>query len=264
MGKKKSKIKFIVPLIILSILLFFLSLYTPQVQETALPDDLQLTRTEFFPKIDTIGTELKDTITLDNRIDLESIYKMEYILTACSTKAELFLNNEKIGELNFAKCEDRYYSDEQDGNEYIHYQTLTFEKYFRFDDFPSRTFTYEIKITPTDGRIFVNGGSNIIAEEPSNTEVRMWREVQCTRSSQCIKVNIISNGKEQEIQPVCSYLSNKCSIDLNDISVEEKGVKVLDEELEPIKKGIPVYAQVLIISFFLLAIGLTLWRLRKK
>ena len=263
--KRKSKTKYVIITVILSLMLLFsLSLFFKPVRETALPDDLQLTREEFFPKIDSFidqeEPKFSDTIVLDKSIDTSSIYKLEFKLTACSTKAEIILDGKKIGDMSFGDCENLYYDDNDDYN-YIHYQTNTFEKYYRDGEFP-RTFTYEVKLTPTDGRTFVDNGQTITAEDPFSLQGNYWRRVQCTRSSQCIPVTITLEGIEQKINPKCS-LKNECSIELVQ-SVEDAGIKVLPEEDKPISQGMSQWILWTIIGVILVGLGFTFYKIFGK
>ena len=264
--KKKSKTKYVIITVILSLMLLFsLSLFFKPVRETALPDTLSSDKPELYTDIDSFinqeDTKFSDKIVLDKNLDTSSIYKLEFKLTSCSTKAEIILDGKKIGDMSFGDCENLYY-DDNDGIFYIHYQTNTFEKYYRDGDFP-RTFTYEVKLTPTDGRAFVENSQNIVADEPFSLQGNYWREVQCRVSSHCQEQTITLNGITQQINPICNE-NNKCSINLYEKSIESNGEIPTEDELKPISQGMPQWIIWLIIVAILIGLGFTFYKIFGK
>jgi len=215
MKSKKKWVWIILPILIFGILsigiVSLTSLGMLKTQQTALPDNLQLTRTK-FPNIETISTQTTGEGIIPDSVNLQNIYQIELILSGCGQEGDLIVNNIKRRSYAFHSCEGLYY--EEGGIEFQHYETrkLTFD----VDGLPANKLTFEIS-EKLEGGIITDSTLNV------------WELVDCTRSSQCPIISI--NG--ERVQSFCDF-KHTCTINTDDPRIEESAQTTDERETIPI------------------------------
>ena len=214
MAKRKRWIA----VLVIYVIVFLMFLVVPSLtSQSVYPDDLKLTREQFPLIYDFNLQEGSNPIILNEGIDLDKVYKVEYYTKGCSAKTvpkgsvgqteqvssfEIFDLNGVGQTISYPTCESLFYGDEQfEENKYQHYQDKT------------------ILISTTLNTRNLN--INIVSDNINNIErtLKIWEYVSCTRSSQC---PLILVGKEK-LQPECNQDFHLCS--LEELPIPNQGTK---------------------------------------
>ena len=208
---------FLIIFLLISIVLGFIFLI-PNVQETALPDDLKLSR-ERFPNIETVALDFMDgTALIPNTVSLDEIYKIEVVLSGCDYTGDIIFDGIKRAEYSLQKCSNLFF--EENGEAFQHFDQKSI--FIEVDGLSTKELSYQIS-----NKLETFGIIDLIA-------INIWEMVDCTRSSQCSQV-VVDNKK---IQSFCS-VNHLCTINSDDPRVEESKQNLDEREEKSFKINIP-------------------------
>ena len=181
-------------------------------QQSVYPNDLKLTREQFPLIYDFNLNEGSNPITLNEGVNLDNVYKVEYYTKGCSTKtvstgsyrqteqissSETFIFNGKDYGISYPTCDSYFYGDEQfEENKYQHYQEKTILISTTLD-------TRDLKI-------------NIVSNSIDNIQrtLKIWELTDCSRDSQCPLIRV---GNEEQ-QAFCDVNYHQCSLESKQIT----------------------------------------------
>ena len=245
MIKKETKKKLYISSAVLIILLlasFFIPL--SKTPNTALQDNEQIIRTT-YPNYEEVSSGIKGTAQLPSIVNPENVNSIQFVSNACSVLVDVLLNNQKVGVLSFPSCESQFYGEQ--GLPFQHYpeKRLTYE----INGLDSSSFRYEFVPKENNPLTFDKEGQQSVSLSDFSYKVEITEIVECTRSSQCPKININGN----RLQSFCS-LSHECSLDSSAVKIENTEIIPDPRELMSFNVSAWIYPLGALVIFVIIAL----------
>lgn len=207
-------------------------------QESAyasLPNDLQLTRVKFPLQYDFKLLDGINIITFNQGLNLSNIYKAEIYIRGCHDAdlgdSEKIIISGTTFETGLQRCQSLFYADGS-GQEYQHYADRTID-----------VNPFLLKRT-IDINVMNRPASKVIART-----LKVFENVDCTRSSQCPLIKVGNN----QVQPICDSNYHMCT--LLEIPISSSGTtpeKIVYLPSSFSLKDIPIWIWIIIVFILIL------------